>query len=616
MSQACRCPDCQGSIHEADHHCIHCGLRLNVAGYQVTKRLGAGGMGEVFLGFHPALNRKVAIKFVSPDMQESQAFRQRFLREARIMASLDHENIVRLHHFDELDGQLFLITELVEGVTLKTPAGSVKVVSLEDLLVARLEHREGPVSVEFAVDLLRGMLEALEYAHSAANPIVHRDIKPANILLTPFGQPKLADFGISKFGGETTSGLTATGIAMGTEDYMAPEQFYSHLGTVSERSDLYSLGLTVYLALAGVSPEGLRGRLAGHLPDVREHNSAVPKGLAVVLARALQFKPQDRYGSAREMRSSLELATMGEVSREHLNSPDAEPRGRKGLKLGLGVGVGLLAMVIAGYSLVQMDSQRGESVPPSPVAGSGEQAKDDERTELAVEERTSKQRDNERDESNEKPEGNNKPENETRPVDIQIQPEVSEDEPAADISSGTVAEARGEFVVAIVPESPPHDRVGELPEDAKGRKKKDKTKRRKVNHGLCEPEGLSDEKDREDVAKVRKLVEDGMYALDAKRPNATKAAASYGEAKKALGSASKKVEFRCRGNVRRLRNNIARYYLHLTKMASNYAAKPKNKKKREKYCYAARARAKDARHFKADERDIKEALGSCKENGF
>lgn len=257
--------------------------------YQVTGVLGRGGMGKVYRVRSLVTDREEAMKVVLPDLDENPGFADRFLREIKVHASLQHPNIAALHTALRIEGRLVMILELVEGV------------SLEGTL------QRGPVEVSVAVGYINQILAALTFAHERG--VIHRDIKPANILIAPGGVVKLTDFGIARpTGGER---LTGTGLAVGTLAYMSPEQVRS--GHVDARSDIYSLGLMFYEMVTGIRP--IRGATEHSLmdaqlnlipPDPATVNMQVPLAISAAIMRAIAKDPSLRFQSALEFQAALQ----------------------------------------------------------------------------------------------------------------------------------------------------------------------------------------------------------------------------------------------------------------------------------------------------------------------
>lgn len=262
-----------------------------LTGCDVHRMLGRGGMGAVYLATETRLGRQVAIKLLPPELGRCQEFRQRFEREAWILAQLDHPHIVRLHGLGESEhGHLYLVMEYIEGT------------NLADLLrEARAHGRAGAPLVPWPriVEIIGQLCEALGHAH--AQGLIHRDLKPANVLLTSEGSVKLADFGLARpmVGAagqpENRAMMTQTGQVMGTYDYMAPEQRDGMPG--DHRVDLYGVGVLLYQLLTGTLPRGAfapPSALAGVGPAVDR-----------LVLRALANDPDARPPSAAALRDAL-----------------------------------------------------------------------------------------------------------------------------------------------------------------------------------------------------------------------------------------------------------------------------------------------------------------------
>jgi len=263
---------------------------VTLGAYEVRDLIGQGGMGQVYRAHHTALKRTVAIKVLSESAIFEQEFRVRFEREARIIAGLRHPNIVELYDYGVNDTLYFMVMEFING---------------EDLS-ARL-RAEGPLTVEQAVAVVRGIASALDHAH--AQGLVHRDVKPANVMLRrPDDMPVLMDFGIAR-AQDTSSGLTQTGL-IGTLDYAAPEQI-TNSRTVDHRCDVYALGAMTYQMLTGEPPfhGGLAQVLFAHLqqppPDAAIKAPHVPAFLAQAIQRAMAKNPDDRFQSAGDFAAAL-----------------------------------------------------------------------------------------------------------------------------------------------------------------------------------------------------------------------------------------------------------------------------------------------------------------------
>ncbi|MFV2121902.1 serine/threonine-protein kinase, partial [Streptomyces sp. Act-28] len=267
--------------------------RLIHGRYRLAEVIGRGGMGEVWRATDESLGRRVAVKCLKPPGPEHepdflQVLRERFRREARVAASLQHRGVTVVHDFGEADGTLYLVMELLEGR------------NLSQLLEDNAHH---PLPVHDLVDIAEQIADALAYTHRQG--IVHRDLKPANIMRLVDGTVKICDFGIARLGAGigTSSRLTGTGIAMGTPHYMSPEQISG--GRVDHRSDLYSLGCVLYEIATGAPPfdqEDTWAVLVGHRdtapePPRRRRADLPPLFERIVLdllAKAPEARPAQR----------------------------------------------------------------------------------------------------------------------------------------------------------------------------------------------------------------------------------------------------------------------------------------------------------------------------------
>ena len=202
------------------------------AGYLIEEEVGRGGMGVVYRARQVALDRAVALKLVAPELVKEPGFRERFQRESRIAASIDHPNVIPIYHAGEEDGKLYITMRYVEGTDLR------------EMITQR-----GKLPFAEAARIVSEVAAALDAAH--ARGLVHRDVKPANVLIDGSGRAYLTDFGLTKHAG-SASGLTKTGMFVGTLDYIAPEQLQG--GEVDARVDVYALGCVLYQSLTGVVP--------------------------------------------------------------------------------------------------------------------------------------------------------------------------------------------------------------------------------------------------------------------------------------------------------------------------------------------------------------------------
>ena len=266
------------------------------AGHRIDGIVGRGGMGIVYRATHIALDRPVALKVMAPELIRESGFRERFQRESRIAASLDHPHIVPVHHAGEEDGVLYITMRLIDGVDLRA-----------------LLTRDGPFDAQRAARVTAQVASALDAAH--ARGLVHRDVKPANILRTVRdGQEHvyLTDFGLTK-NARSTAGLTDTGEWVGTLDYISPEQIRGD--GVDARTDVYALGCVVYHELTGTVPfesENFAAKVWAHLnetpKELPEVAPGTPPALPEVVARAMAKNPDDRYASAGEFAQAVNAA--------------------------------------------------------------------------------------------------------------------------------------------------------------------------------------------------------------------------------------------------------------------------------------------------------------------
>jgi DNA-binding beta-propeller fold protein YncE len=265
------------------------------AGYRVTGVAGRGGMGVVYEAQQLDLQRPVALKLIATPLARDEAFRERFVRESRAAAAIDHPNVIPVYSAGEDDGRLYLAMRFVDGEDLRS-----------------LVQREGPLEPARAASIIAQIANALDAAH--ARGLVHRDIKPANVLLDR-DHAYLTDFGLTKrLTGETT--MTGSGRWVGTLGYIAPEQIRGE--GVDARADVYALGCLLFYVLTGVAPyrrDSDEATLYAHLndapPDARALAPEVPEELAEVVSRALEKDPDDRYLSAGDLGRAA-LAAVGD----------------------------------------------------------------------------------------------------------------------------------------------------------------------------------------------------------------------------------------------------------------------------------------------------------------
>src|SRR4051812_13000251 len=267
--------------------------------FRLDEKVGAGGMSSVYRAFDPTLERWVAIKLMHRDISTDPDQLERFRREARAVASLNHPHIVTVIDAGEDDGNPFIVFEYVEGETLKER-------------IRRLGRLPVAEAVAYAVEIAR----ALECAH--AHLLVHRDVKPQNVLIDPDGRAKVTDFGIAR--SLEAQGLTATGRVLGTTDYVSPEQALGH--EVTAQSDIYSLGIVLYEMLTGEAPFQADTQVAvamkhvrEPLPDVQRRRPEISAALASVVERATAKETKNRYATIAEMVHDLEEVLAIEAAR-------------------------------------------------------------------------------------------------------------------------------------------------------------------------------------------------------------------------------------------------------------------------------------------------------------
>ncbi|HXF00526.1 MAG TPA: serine/threonine-protein kinase [Solirubrobacterales bacterium] len=266
------------------------------AGHRIEEVIGSGGMGIVYRVRHLALDRERALKVVAPKLSAEERFRERFKREARLAAQVEHPNLIAIHHAGEEGGQLYLAMRLVDGVDLRS-----------------LVDGSGPLDPARAVRVLAGVAAGLDAAH--ARGLIHRDVKPANVLVERAGDAEhvfLTDFGISRLAGSEES-LTTTGEFFGSVDYVAPEQIEGE--PVDGRTDVYALGGVLHFMLTGRPPFPRDTELAklfahANAPPPRPSDvvPGLPPAVDDVVAKAMAKRPDGRHASAGELAAAAATA--------------------------------------------------------------------------------------------------------------------------------------------------------------------------------------------------------------------------------------------------------------------------------------------------------------------
>jgi serine/threonine protein kinase len=270
-----------------------------ILNYKIESRLGEGGVGTVYLASHTQLGRKVAIKVLNPALVDNADIRERFRNEATTLSALQHVNIITLYDYLEQEKELFLIMEYAPGQSLDS----------------YIHQITGPIPEQKTIYFFEQILDGFAYAHQKG--VVHRDIKPSNIIVTPDSDIKILDFGIAKILKEGKRNLTKTGTQLGTVLYMSPEQVQGRF--VDQRTDIYSLGLTLFEMITGKCPydedklteyEVYEKILKEPLPSTASFYPGVSPKIQQIIAKATAKDPQDRYQSCEEFKEAF-----GQVSK-------------------------------------------------------------------------------------------------------------------------------------------------------------------------------------------------------------------------------------------------------------------------------------------------------------
>lgn len=332
------------------------------AGYRIDRIVGRGGMGVVYLAEHKGLRRKVALKLLAVQLAEDPRFRERFVRESRLAASIDHPNVIPIYEAGEADGRLFIAMRYVEGTDLRT-----------------LLREKGPLDAAKAAGIVRQVAAALDAAHEQG--LVHRDVKPANVLVAVRPGPEagthayLTDFGLTKRAA-SDSGVTATGQFVGTLDYAAPEQFRGEIADT--RTDVYSLGCVFFECLAGHPPYAAENDAAlmfAHLmeapPRLTAERPDLPAEVDDVIAQAMAKRPEDRFATAGALASHASAAlgrptdepATDRSGRRRRVSHRGSSRKRRRIAIGVVAAVGVVVLVAALLQVVGEEPSRASFEP-------------------------------------------------------------------------------------------------------------------------------------------------------------------------------------------------------------------------------------------------------------
>ncbi len=322
---------------------------IQIPGYIVERNIGSGAMAIVYLAVQKALDRRVALKLMSSSLLSDSTFRDRFLKEGRIIAQLNHPNIITIYDIGLAGSNYYMAMEYLQSGTLK-------------------ERMEKPLSPEQAVAILGRIASALGYAHK--RNFVHRDVKPANILFREDGTPVLTDFGIAKALGDSTQ-MTQAGLTIGTPSYMSPEQALGK--PVDARCDLYALGVVFYEMLTGTKPYRAEDSFAIALMHINEPIPRLPPELSrfqPIIDRLMAKAPDQRFASAEALIEALQPFLPGDTATMTARRPTVSPgnvsskaatvstravptpsatRSRKPWPLWLGGGGSVAALGLVGY---------------------------------------------------------------------------------------------------------------------------------------------------------------------------------------------------------------------------------------------------------------------------
>ncbi len=342
----------------------------NVGPYRIIEQLGQGGMATVFKAYHPNLDRYVAIKVLHPAFKQDPQFLERFQREARVVAKLDHPNIVPVFDYADHNGQSYLVMKFIEGETLKS-----------------VLDRQWP-GKEQILSIVQSVGKALTYAH--AQGVLHRDVKPSNILITESGKVYLADFGLARMAEAGPSTLSGDQL-LGTPQYISPEQARG-AHDLDDGTDIYSFGIVLYQLAVGRVPYNsdtpfsiIHDHIYTPLPMPRSINDKIPADLERVLLKALAKDRSDRFASVQELVGAFDKAARGispwdeqdvvaaiPIKAELDSIPEPSEigtRARRWAWVGGGLAFAVLSLVTFGFAMGGADGQLDDPAShPSPAA--------------------------------------------------------------------------------------------------------------------------------------------------------------------------------------------------------------------------------------------------------
>ncbi|HSI16064.1 MAG TPA: bifunctional serine/threonine-protein kinase/formylglycine-generating enzyme family protein [Chthoniobacter sp.] len=321
-------------------------LQRGLPQFEILAMAGRGGMGAVYKGRQKSLDRMVAIKVLPPDIHDSSAdFAERFKREAKAMARLSHPGIVAVHDAGETtDGMLYFVMDFIEGTD-----------------VQRMLAAQGRFAPENALAITAKVCEALAYAHT--HGVIHRDIKPSNVMVDTEGNVKVADFGLAKFTSADSGSITASDVAMGSPDFMAPEAMRGH-ADVDCRADLYAVGVMLYQMFTGAVPRGRFDPPSQAVPGL-------DKRLDRIVDKALQPDRNNRYSTAVEMQTQLARVSPPDRQLGSTTQNSTVPISRNGL-------LALAAIVLTAGTLLYLVPRKNGANPGvhlPPVASHSESEK-------------------------------------------------------------------------------------------------------------------------------------------------------------------------------------------------------------------------------------------------